>query len=236
MTNIKNFLSFAKDIGLVMETHEKFLKSTSFIDFDHPSIEAFTQQTIAGSRTREEKAIKLFYAIRDGWHYLATRISFREEDMKASSILKKTEGHCIEKAILMIACCRQIGIPARLCLAKVKNHIAAEHVEKLFGTDELVPHGYAEVFLNQRWVKATPTFNQSLCEKLNVQPLEFDGRQDCLFQEYDQGAGAFMEYLDDYGHFEDVPLDFIINIMQQHYPILTTLGYAFQRGATIDLT
>ncbi len=118
----------------------------------------------------------------------------------------------------MIALLRAVAVPARLCLSKVRNHIAAERMTKAFGTDELTPHGYVEIWINGRWVKATPTFNKELCDKLGVDSLEFDGQNDSIFQEFDKVGGQFMEYLEDYGAFADVPLDFIIGNMRQHYP------------------
>ena len=48
------------------------------------------------------------------------------------------------------------------------------------GTDLFVFHGYTELYLDGKWVKATPAFNLSLCTKFRVKPLEFDGRADSI--------------------------------------------------------
>ena len=48
--------------------------------------------------------------------------------------------------------------------------------------------------------------------------MEFDGQNDSVFQEFDKEGGVFMEYLEDYGNFADVPFDLIFNLMKQHYP------------------
>ena len=90
----------------------------------------------------------------------------------------------IEKAIVLIACLRALGVPARLRLAKVTNHIAVERLTERLGTNVLTPHGMVDVFLNGKWVKATPAFNKELCEKCDVEPLEFDGTEDSMFQEF----------------------------------------------------
>ena len=102
--------------------------------------------------------------------------------------------------------------------AKVKNHIATERLEQFLQTNELVPHGIVELYLNEKWVKCTPAFNKSLCDKLGVDVLEFDGENDSIFQEYDRKGAVFMEYLEDYGHYDDVPIGFIEKIMRQYYP------------------
>ena len=119
---------------------------------------------------------------------------------------------------MLIACLRALNIPARLHLGKVKNHIAVERLEEKFGTNELTPHGMVNVFLNNKWLKMSPAFNATLCEKFNVEPLEFDGYTNSYLQQYNTQGHLFMEYLEDYGHFNDVPLKFMIENLKTHYP------------------
>jgi hypothetical protein len=76
------------------------------------------------------------------------------------------------------------------------------------------------VYLDNKWLKMSPAFNKSLCEKLNVEPLEFDGENNSFLQQYNSSGTRFMEYIDDYGHFEDVPLDFMIRNLKEHYPAI----------------
>ncbi len=206
------------------DTLHSYLQPGPYIDCDHPDVQAFARKHTQKARTPREQAVALYYAVRDGWKYNPYRISLRPESVKASSILRRTEGHCIDKAIILVASLRGVGIPARLCLAKVRNHIAVEKMMAAFGSDELAPHGYLELWLAGRWIKATPTFNAELCARLGVATLEFDGVEDAVFQQYDQAGGAFMEYLSDYGSFPDVPLERIREILHQHYPKLIHLG------------
>lgn len=166
-------------------------------------------------------ALKAYYYIRDAWPYNPYRISLRRDDWRASEICTHKTGHCLDKAVLLISVLRAKSIPARLGLAKVKNHIAVADIIEKFGSDVLVPHGYVELYLNGKWIKATPAFNKSLCEKLNVAPLEFDGITDSLFQAYDSsGTSLFMEYLEDYGTFDHVPLAYMFDLMKETYPPL----------------
>ena len=69
-------------------------------------------------------------------------------------------------------------------------------------------------------VKATPVFNKELCEKLGVQPLEFDGENDSIFQTSDKKGNPFMEYTHNYGTFSDVPLGRFKEALQTNYPHL----------------
>jgi transglutaminase-like putative cysteine protease len=221
-----------------VETDPQYLQPTRFIDSDHPSLQRYAEAVTNRATTDIQKAVKIYYAIRDGWRYNAYNLDFSEDGIKASSMLERPvrEGHCLDKAVLMVACLRTVNIPARLFLAKVKNHIAAERLTEALGTDELVPHGIVEVYLEGKWVKATPAFNKELCTKLNVASLEFDGRTDSLFQEFDGDGGGFMEYLEEYGHFADFPAAFALDLMRQHYPKIFQLGAVLDKNSMTEKT
>jgi len=202
------------------EEMQQYLRETEFFDFSKKTLKDFVGKVTGSSNSKTQKAISLYYAVRDGWRYNPYLISFKKEDWKASEIFEKSDGHCQDKALLLATFARACGIPTRLHLAKVKNHIAVEVLIQKIGTNVLTPHGYVELYLEDQWVKATPAFNRQLCEKLNVSPLEFDGKTDSFFQEYDKNGQVFMEYLEDYGTFADLPLDFMIKNMKDTYPII----------------
>lgn len=197
-----------------------YLTATYHYDFESAEIQELIAEFLGGPLSKTEQAKGLYLKIRDGWRYNPYRISFKTEHYTASSLSQKKEGHCIDKSILLIAGLRGLGIPARLHLAKVKNHIAVEKLTEEFGTNELTPHGYVGIFLNNKWVKASPAFNAKLCELCQVAPLEFDGENDSVFQSYNEEGKEFMEYLEDYGHFEDFPMEFIMQNISEHYPAL----------------
>jgi len=90
----------------------------------------------------------------------------------------------------------------------------------LLKSDVFAMHGYTELFLNGRWVKATPAFNQGLCELFNVAPLEFDGVHDSVFHPFNRDGELLMEYLVDHGQFADVPETFFFQHLKKCYPHL----------------
>jgi transglutaminase-like putative cysteine protease len=171
-------------------------------------------------RSEKEKAVALYYAVRDEIRYNPYFIRLDAADLRVSRVIQKGEGHCIDKANVLIALCRKAGIHARLGLAKVRNHMGTAGLEKILRSNVLAPHGYAELLIDGNWVKCTPAFNKQLCEKLGVEPLEFDGINHSLFQEYDREDGGYMEYVEDYGSFSETPLPFVKEILQQEYPHL----------------
>lgn len=196
----------------------KYLNPTYYLDYQTPEIQNIISEFQDSNFTDKDKAIGIYYKIRDNWRYNPYHISFNKDSYKASNISGKTEGHCIDKSILLVACLRGLSIPARIHLAKVKNHIGVERFIEKYGTNEISPHGMVDLYIEGRWLKVSPAFNVELCQKCNVAPLNFDGENDSLFQQFDNEGNNFMEYLEDYGHFEDVPTDFIFENFKSNYP------------------
>jgi len=197
---------------------EENLLSTYYIDKDHPEIIEFSTLLCQGLTRETDKAISIYYAVRDQIRYNPYSIDPEKSAMRASHIFKKKEGYCVAKAVLLAACIRSQGIPARLGFADVRNHLTTERLRKMMGSDLYVWHGYTEIFLNNKWVKATPAFNLSLCQNFNVHPLEFDGKNDSIFHPFDTLGNKHMEYVDDHGSFSDLPWELIMSEAFKAYP------------------
>ena len=60
-------------------------------------------------------------------------------------------------------------------------------------------------FLDGKWVKCTPAFNKSLCDKFGTEALEFNGREDSIFQSFSQEGKKEREERNEYGTFDDLP-------------------------------
>ncbi|MCZ2356717.1 MAG: transglutaminase-like domain-containing protein [Bacteroidia bacterium] len=194
-----------------------YLAPTFIIDSDNPLIIKAAKECVVSCNNQIEAAIAMYLFVRDTIRYNPYRLDLRPEGLQASSVLQRDSGYCVEKAVLLAALLRANGIPSRLGFANVRNHIGTQRIEERLGTDVLVFHGYTEIYLNQKWVKATPAFNQELCHKLNVEPLEFNGLEDSVFQDYNTEKKLFMEYLHDYGTFADMPFQLFIDSLKQYY-------------------
>ncbi len=198
---------------------DPYLQPNAYVDSDHPVVVAYAER----HRSKDgpvASAVALYYAVRDGFRYTPYG-DVVPEAFRASGTAQRTYqrgGHCIDKALLLAGCARALGIPSRLHYANVRNHIGTAKLEQLLGSDLLVFHGYAELFLEGRWVAATPAFNRQLCEHLGVPPLEWDGRSDAVLQAATADGAAFMEYVDDHGTFPDVPLSQMLAAWRRHYP------------------
>jgi len=205
----------------------EYLRPTWFIDSDHPAVSDFAETAVAAEATNRGKARALYYAVRDGIRYDTYRIELSPEAMRASAVLDRGVGFCIPKAVLLAAAARAQGIASRIGFADVKNHLPTERLLEAMEDDILVYHGYVDLFVDGAWVRASPAFNRSLCEHLNVDPLEFDGRHDALLQQFDRDGNEYLEYLRDRGQFADLPLEQIRAGIQKHHP---TLFAAATRG------
>lgn len=200
------------------ESLAPYLAPTYFIDSDHPELQAFVARVTDGAVDPVEKAVRLFYAVRDGIRYDPYCITVEREEYKASGVLARGRGFCVHKAVLLAAVARAAGIPSRLAFADVRNHLTTPRLRALMGTDVFVYHGLTHLYLDGRWVKATPTFDLGLCQRFNVLPLEFDGRADAVFHPFDATGARHMEYLRDRGHFADLSLEDMETVFREHYP------------------
>jgi transglutaminase-like putative cysteine protease len=196
---------------------KEYLQPTEFLNFDDKTVHEFAERNALGD-SDVEKAKSLYLAVRDGFQYNPYILDLRREGLTASDLLTRNRGYCVEKAVLLSACARAVGIPSRLSFYIVKNHIATGKLEEILKSNELVFHGASEMFLEEKWVKATPAFNKNLCKYLGVEPLEFDGKTDSIFQEYDLKGNVFMKYIHDYGAFDDLPYDLYLEELKKHYP------------------
>jgi transglutaminase-like putative cysteine protease len=193
------------------------LAPTATIDCDHPAVQAFAREHATGASDRE-RAVALNLAVRDGIRYDPYRVELSPRGLSASVALANGYGWCVPKAALLAAVCRAAGIPARLGYADVRNHLSTERMRQTMQTDLFIWHGYAEVWLDGRWIKATPAFNLSLCERFGLRPLDWDGHGDSLYHPYDQAGQRHMEYVRERGAYDDVPLAQIVEDFRITYP------------------
>ena len=218
----------------------EYLQPGRFIDSDHPEVIAFTERNRGASADLREQAVSLYYAVRDQVRYNPYTFSRDPQTLKASHALSTGESYCVPKALLLAACARHCGIPARIGLADVRNHLATPRLLALLRSEVFAMHGYTELYLAGRWVKATPAFNLALCRVFKVEPLAFDGLSDSVFHPCNQQGERYMEYLQDHGQFAELPLELFFSHLAACYPHLfndeaLSLGGDLQREASAQV-
>jgi transglutaminase-like putative cysteine protease len=200
-----------------------YLAPGTFVDSAHAAVVRFAQKHSQEGNDRE-RAVSLYYAVRDEIRYNPFLDFSKPEAFRASAVLQAGEGFCVGKAALLAAVARAAGIEARVGFADVKNHLTSPRLAETMGSDLFIYHGYTELLLEGRWIKATPAFNLALCQRFRVKPLEFDGREDSIFHPYDADNRRHMEYLRSRGSYADVPVDEIQRAFREAYPKFYRLG------------
>ena len=199
-----------------------FLDPGDYIDSEHPAVVAFARENAPADASDRDRARALYKAVRDKIRYNPYVNMRSPETFRASSVIAAGNAYCVGKAALFAAACRVHGIPARVGFADVRNHLTTDKLRESMGTDLFTWHGYTHVYVDGAWRKATPTFNASLCEKLGVKPLDFDGHDDALLHPFDGAGRAFMQYVEDHGAFHDVPAQFLMREMARVYSKMTS--------------
>lgn len=206
-----------------MEDLQIYLKETTYLNFSDASVKDFLSP-IDCSQSQLEQALQLYYLVRDGFLYDPYHLDLRPAALICSHILTKKRAWCVEKAIVLATCARALGIPAKVGYAIVTNHLGDEKLELYLKRKEIVFHGYVELFLEGKWVICTPAFDSRVCRINGVPPLNWNGKEDSLFQAF-KGEEQFMEYIHYYGTFADVPVELMNAEMKKYYPHLFETVY-----------
>ncbi|GLZ43083.1 transglutaminase-like domain-containing protein [Actinokineospora sp. NBRC 105648] len=202
---------------------EDLTRETEFLDYRSDTVREFIEAALPGGGTGlsdVDKAVALYYAVRDGIHYEVYGSRMAREEFTASAIIKRRRGFCVHKAIVYAAVVRAIGVPSKIVYGDVRNHLASERLRELVGGDVFCFHSLTNVYLGERWVKATPVFNKLLCKLYKIAPLDFDGGADSLYHPYDENGRRHMEFLRMRGEFSDFPYETVVAGIRAAHPKL----------------
>jgi transglutaminase-like putative cysteine protease len=201
----------------IMEDMERYLRPTPNIECDNSVIVEKAQSLTNMQWETAERARNLFYFVRDGIKYNPYRFILAPEYFRASETLERGDGFCVQKAVLLIALARAVEIPARLLFADIRNYCASQDVIDLSGTNLFTHHGYCELYIDRKWIKATPVFDLKTCVEDRFISVEFDGRSDAILHSRTLDGKLHIEYVKFHGHYDDVPLEEMIQTFIQVY-------------------
>jgi len=196
---------------------DKYLRPTAAIDCDNESVKHQAHQLTEGQGRATDKAKSLFRFVRDEVRYNFWNLSDFPDDYRASATMARGEGFCIQKAIVLAALARAVGIPARLRFAVIRNPLASGKIKELLGGDLFVSHGYNELYLGGKWLKVAPTYDRQLCEAKRFVLVEFDGVNHATLPSRSLDGEPHIEYVLDRGHYDDLPLEEVIDWRMEGY-------------------
>src|SRR5262249_57392868 len=91
----------------------EFLAPARFIDSDAPDVAAFARDAAAGARDPLDRALRVFYAVRDGIRYDPYLDLGDPANFRASAVLAAGLRFCIRHSALLPGCVRRRRVPAR---------------------------------------------------------------------------------------------------------------------------
>ena len=103
---------------VVKRSLDKYLSSSTFIDWDHPSVVAKAKELSRGTGSYAEIAKNCFEYVRDTIKH-SSDYGLNPVTCKASDVLEHKTGYCYAKSHLLAALVRANGVPAGLCYQRL---------------------------------------------------------------------------------------------------------------------
>jgi len=193
-----------------MSETETFLRSTEIIDYDTKSVGDKARELASGLETDRDKAVALYYFVRDQVRHNAYAPLYDVTLYKASVVLENANGICQQKAVLLSALARAVGIPARIGFVDVHDHQLSETFKQMIGGVNVFPlHGFAELLVDGKWLHVSPAYDIATCKRNGFVPVEFDGLSDAKDSTHTESGEPHMEHIRYHGPYEDFPWDHI---------------------------
>ena len=204
---------------------DDFLVSSPLCDSDNLELIQKAQDLTNNLPNDKEKAIKIFYFIRDKFLY-KTDPFFKS----ASDTLQKGYGDCVSKSHLQIAILRAIKIPARFHIIYLKFDVLMPFFPRWINersASKVVHHSFCECFLNGKWIACDCTFDKMLLngarskglikEQNAYSQIDWDGEHDLeLLSKWKIDDGGTFTTIDENREKvkkENTPPRFITNIV-----------------------
>jgi len=146
---------------MIIDELEYYLKPTYFCDCDNKKITNFVGGITDNCKSDKERLITLFYYIRNHYKY-----AFGNWQLKASQFISKKSGMCTNKANLLVACLRNIKIPAGFKVIRINARnvfgvfTSLNFLKNKISTNSI--HMYVGFYLNKKWVFVDPSLDDLL--------------------------------------------------------------------------
>lgn len=186
---------------------EDFLAPAPGVQCEPREVFELARRVAKGSANDVEAARRLFEFVRDTVRY-SVRVPFDSlEHYLALNTLARGRGYCVQKAALLCALARAVGIPARLGFADIENNLLPEGLYEITGGKILTYHSFVEWYVGGAWYKATPSFDKAISAEQGWRLVEFVAGQDLLLPATDLAGRPHISYLRYRGWRLGVPMD-----------------------------
>lgn len=135
---------------------KKYLEETPYCGSDSQLIKKKANKITIESNGKKGNIKKIYRWVRDNVKWEILPVVGAEKTLKR----KPKEGICTDKVNLFVALCRALSVPARYMLLEAKLKFEEKSI--------WAPHAASEVYLDNEWAIADPTFgagNEDLIPK-----------------------------------------------------------------------
>lgn len=203
---------------MISENNHQYLEPDFYMDFDRPEIAEKVAEITAGALNRTKAGIALFNFVRDRIVYNFAPDLEDASEMKASETLKRGNGFCTQKAILLAAVMRSIGIPSGIVFQDLRDYKLTHAYVNYLGSDILKMHGLTKIYVPDHWIRIDATLDAELVERNGYRLTQFDGEHEALFPATDRAGHPHFDVLREYGFshtLEKDKFDYYWNIFHQ---------------------
>lgn len=207
------------------------LASTTFIESDHPALRSLVTQLNRAHPSSVDRAVAAFRFVRDNIAY-EFRAKLRPEEYRAAYVLQRKTGFCVQKAVLFVAVLRALNIPSALVLVDLKDRTIPQRISRAMGTDVMIGHGLAAVYLDGVWMLVDPTHDAVFAARKRYRVVEWSGVSDALMAATTEEGEPHAEYISTHGVFLDLPLAHLFRLFATAYG---AVDVALLKAAGVDM-
>lgn len=182
-----------------------FLGATDVIDSDSKAVRSLAEE-IAGDAVDEPSRVKmLFDWVRDEIRYDMGPVLSDRRDWTASLTVQRGYGFCQQKAVLLAALLRALGIPAGIGIESLLDHMIPPHFAEHMGGQEIPLHAYTTAFADGHWQRIDASLDRALCERKGYRLVEYAAGDDQLLPRTDVAGHPHFDHLGELGQWANVP-------------------------------
>lgn len=217
------------DSSLSVPTVEECLAPTRFVESTHPEIVARVEALGVHSLEPAARAAALFHHVRDTIRY-EFMAKVTPDEYRASYALREGKGFCVQKAVLLCALSRAVGVPCAIVLSDLVDESLSPKIARALGTNTMFHHGLNAFHIDGRWLKADASLSPDVTTRKGYRPVEFDGRKDALLPETTLAGSPHAKYVRFHGMYADLPFDQMIAAFMAAYQnadvqVLAEMGF-----------
>ena len=165
----------------------EYLKETKLCNFHNKKLLKKLGIIIQDAKNKREKALKIFFFIRDTIDFNSTLNIY----IKASKTLKSQTVDYCNKINLHTALLQAVAIPVRLHYVEIKKEILEFILPKFIykHIPNPIGHFYCECFINEKWIACEALYDKELYEGMintgiitreQIPTIDWDGDNDLI--------------------------------------------------------